>query len=72
MIPKGSGYPVDGSLERGPQSEAQCFVGGVLHAAAGPAGFTGSVRQLEVSVHGLKRMKIRNACAFTENPHRIK
>lgn len=44
MIAKSSGYPVDGSLERGPQGKAQCFVGGVLHAASGPAGFTGSVR----------------------------
>lgn len=57
MIPKSGGYPVDGSLERGPQGKAQCFVGGILHAATRPAGFTGSVRQLEVSVHGLERTK---------------
>lgn len=55
MIPEGGGYPVDGGLERGPQGKAQGFMGGVLHAAARPAGFTGGVRQLEVSVHGLKR-----------------
>lgn len=59
MIPKSGGYPVDGSLERGPQCKAQCFMGGIRHAAARPAGFTGSVRQLEVSVHGLKRTKWR-------------
>lgn len=60
MIPKSSGYPVDGSLERGTQGKAQCFVGGILHAAAWPAGFTGSVRQLEVSVYSLKRHKVKN------------
>lgn len=57
MISKCCGYPVDGSLESGPQGEAQCLVGGVLHAAGRPDGFTGGVRQLEVSIYGLKTAK---------------
>lgn len=57
MISKCCGYPVDGSLESGPQGEAQCLVGGVLHAAGRPDGFTGSMRQLEVSIYGLKTTK---------------
>lgn len=57
MISKCCGYPVDGSLESGPQGEAQCLVGGVLHAAGRPGGFTGSVRQLEVSIYDLKTTK---------------
>lgn len=57
MISKGGGYPVKGSLECGPESKAQCFVGGVSHAAGRPDWLTGSMRQLEVSVYSLKIKK---------------
>lgn len=53
MISKSSGNPVDGGFESGPEGKAQCFVSGVLHAA-GPHGFTGGVRQFEVSIHCLE------------------
>lgn len=51
---EGGGYPVDGGLERGSEGEAQRFVGGVSQTDGGPDGFTGGVRQLEVSVHSLR------------------
>lgn len=54
MISKGSCYPVDGSLEVGPESKAEGFVCGVSHDAARPDGFTGRMRQLEVSIYCLK------------------
>lgn len=54
MITESGCYPVDGSLERGPESKAQCFVSGVSHAARRPDGLTGGVRQLEVAVYSLE------------------
>lgn len=54
MISERSRNPVDGSLESDPEGKPQCFVSGVLHAAARPHGFTGGVGQLEVSIHRLK------------------
>lgn len=47
------GDPVEGSLERGPQSEPQCSVAAVCHSAAAADRFTGGVGQLKVSVHCL-------------------
>lgn len=61
MISERSRNPVDGSLESGPEGKPQCFVSGVLHAAARPQWFTGGVGQLEVSIHRLK-MKKNNFC----------
>lgn len=55
MISKSSGNPVDGGFESGPEGKAQCFVSGVLHAAGRPHGFTGGVRQFEMSIHCLER-----------------
>lgn len=54
MISKSGGNPVDGGFESGPKGKAQCFVSGVLHAAGRPHGFTGGVRQLEVSIYRLE------------------
>lgn len=54
MMSESSGYPVDGGLESGPESKAQCFVCGVPHAARRLHGFTGGVGQLEVSIHCLQ------------------
>lgn len=53
MSSKSSCYPVDGSLEIGPEGKAQRFVSGVTHAAGRPDRFTGGVRQLEVSIYCL-------------------
>lgn len=61
MISKSSGNPVDGSFESGPEGKAQCFVSGVLHAAGRPHGFTGGVRQLEVSIHCLETKETKLA-----------
>lgn len=55
MISKSSSYPVDGSLESGPEGKAQCFVSGISHAAGGPHGFTGGMGQLEVPIYSLKK-----------------
>lgn len=57
MISERGCYPVDGSLESGPESKAQCFVSGVSHGAARPDRLTGGVRQLEVSVYSLERRR---------------
>lgn len=62
MISKSSGNPVDGGFENGPEGKAQCFVGGVLHAAGRPHGFTGGVRQFEVSIHCLET-KTNKCCS---------
>lgn len=61
MISESGRYPVDGGLERGPEGEAQRLVRGVSHAAARPDGFTGGVRQLEVSIDCLEE-KHRTRC----------
>lgn len=53
VLPKCGGDPVEGSLERGPQSKPQCFVAAVVHSAAAASWFTGGMRQLKVSVHSL-------------------
>lgn len=57
MISESGCYPVDGSLESGPEGKAQCFVRGVAHAAGRPDRFTGGMRQLEVSIYCLKTRK---------------
>lgn len=62
MIPKCSCYPVDGGLESGPQSKAQCFVGRFPQAAGRPDGLTGGVRQLEVSIDRLKASQTGSSC----------
>lgn len=72
MTSKGGGYPVNGSLERGSKSKAQCFVGKVLHAVGGSDRLTGSMRQLKVSIHSLEvkrqqqmfvqHMKLQSGC----------
>ncbi len=54
MVSKRGCYPVDGSLESGPESKAQCFVSGVSHAAIRPDRLTGGMGQLEVSIYSLK------------------
>lgn len=59
MSSKSSCYPVDGSLEIGPEGKAQRFVSGVTHAAGRPDRFTGGMRQLEVSIYCLKTGKDR-------------
>lgn len=62
VLSERGGDPVDGRLQRRPQSEAQCFVRGVSDAAQRPHGFTGGMRQLEVSVHRLPTRNRGETC----------
>lgn len=72
MIPKSSCYPVDGSLESGPEGKAQCFVSGVAHAAGRPDGFTGGVRQLEVSIYCLKTKEVQDTTSVSERTTKVR
>ena len=59
-MPEGGGYPVDGGLEGGPESEAQRLGGAVAHATGRTEGLAGGVGQLEVAVHRLEALKGRD------------
>lgn len=69
-----SGYPVDSSLECGPESKAQRFVRRVSHAAGRPDGLTRGMGQLEVAIHSLRTrrtqllLKVRNGHLFSLHP----
>lgn len=60
MFPESGGYPVDGSLEGGPESKAQRFIAGVSYAAGGPGCLTGCMGQLKVPVHRLERSEAKS------------
>lgn len=69
MISKRRCYPVDGSLESGPESKAQCFVSWVSHAACRPHWFTGGMRQLEVSIYCLKTKRTQHKSCQQKHYH---
>lgn len=57
MLSEGGGDPVDGGLQRRPQSEAQGFIRRVAQTAPRLGRFARGVRELKVAVHRLQHKR---------------